>query len=119
MRTLFLASSFLVLSGCSMIPSFWDDNEALLVAKVRFSVDQMDCKTDYRPQAEAIVKDIRFLELYAESKGSSDVISMVIPMKETASAIADKEPNIVYCNIKKKLLEKQSATIADAMMERF
>ena len=102
-----------------MIPSFWDDNEAYSVAKIRHSVDAMDCSGNYMPQAEKIQSDVRFLELYSSSKGSTDLLEMVTPMKQTIDGLVEKEENKVFCTIKKKLLVKQSALIADAAMERF
>jgi hypothetical protein len=111
--------SALLISGCSMIPSMWDDNEAYSVAKVRHSVDSMDCSGNYLPQARQIRSDIRFLELYASSKGSDDLLRMVVPMSKTAQGLIDKDENKVFCTLKKKQLVIQSATIADAAMERF
>ena len=111
--------SALLISGCSMIPSFWDDNEAYAVAKIRHSVDALDCSGNYMPQAKAIVSDIRFLELYSSSKGSEDLMRMVVPMKETAVGLTNKEENAIFCKLKRKQLVNQSAMIADAAMERF
>ena len=111
--------SAITLSGCSMIPSFWDDNEAYSVAKIRHSVDAMDCNGNYLPQAKQIQSDIRFLELYSSSKGSDDLLSMVKKMKLTADGLVDSDENAVFCKIKQKQLFKQSAMIADAAMERF
>ena len=120
MKTLFLASSLVLLTGCaSWIPSMWDDNESLLVAKVRHSVDYLDCSGNYIPQARQVQSDIRFLELYSSSKGSDDLLSMVSKMKLTADGLVDSTENKVFCTIKKKQLVKQSAVIADAAMERF
>ena len=109
----------LFLTGCSMIPSFWDDNEAHGVAKIRHSVDALDCSGNYLLQARQIQSDVRFLELYSSSKGSNDLLEMVKPMKETIDGLVEKEENKVFCSLKKKQLEKQSALIADAAMERF
>ena len=118
MKILVLSSALLI-GGCSMIPSFWDDNEAYGVAKIRHSVDAMDCSGNYLPQARQIQSDVRFLELYSSSKGSDDLLEMVTPMKQTIDGLVEKEENKVFCNLKKKQLEKQSALIADAAMERF
>jgi hypothetical protein len=119
MKIVIVSLAFVTLSGCSMIPSFWDDNEAYSVAKIRHSVDAIDCGGNYLPQAKHLVSDIRFLELYSSSKGSEDLLEMVLPMKETAVGLTNKEQNTIFCNLKKKPLEKQSALIADAAMERF
>jgi hypothetical protein len=119
MKTLIASVAFVTLSGCSMIPSMWDDNESYAVAKIRHSIDAMDCSGDYLPQARNIVSDIRFLELYSSSKGSEDLLEMVKPMKLTAEGLADSTENKVFCTLKKKQLVKQSALIADAAMERF
>ena len=118
MKAVVLASALLI-GGCSMIPSMWDDNEAYAVSKIRHSVDALDCSGNYLPQAKVIVSDIRFLELYSSSKGSNDLLRMVVPMKKTAVGLAEKEENKVFCTLKKKQLVTQSATIADAAMKRF
>ena len=102
-----------------MIPSFWDDNEAYAVAKIRHSVDAMDCSGNYLPQAKQIQSDIRFLELYSSSKGSDDLLEMVSTMKITADGLVDSTENPIFCKLKQKQLVKQSASIADATMERF
>ena len=114
-----VVASALLISGCSMIPSFWDDNEAYGVAKIRHSVDYLDCNGNYLPQARQIQSDVRFLELYSSSKGSEDLLSMVSKMKLTVDGLVDSTENKVFCTIKKKQLVKQSALIADAAMERF
>ena len=85
----------LFLTGCSMIPSFWDDNEAHGVAKIRHSVDALDCSGNYLLQARQIQSDVRFLELYSSSKGSNDLLEMVKPMKETIDGLVEKEENKV------------------------
>jgi len=108
-----------LLTGCSMIPSFWDDNEAYGVAKIRHSVDAMDCTGPYMEQAQKIQSDVRFLQLYSSSKGSVDLLEMVDPMKETIDGLVNKEENPIFCKLKKGQLVKQSALIADAAMERF
>jgi hypothetical protein len=112
-------ASAILISGCSMIPSFWDDNEAHAVAKIRHSVDAMDCDGPYMDQARMVQSDVRFLQLYSSSKGSEDLLEMVDPMKETIDGLVNKPENPIFCKLKKTQLVKQSALIADAAMERF
>ena len=119
MVKLLTIGAFLFVSGCSMIPSFWDDNEAYAVAKIRYSVDALDCSGEYLSQAKQIQSDVRFLQLYSSSKGSNDLLEMIAPMKQTIDGLTNKETNTVFCNLKKNQLVKQSAIIADAAMERF
>jgi hypothetical protein len=109
----------LLIGGCSMIPSFWDDNEAYAVAKIRHSVDVIDCDSNYVPQVNVLVSDIRFLQLYSESKGSQDLSEMISPMMKTAKGLQKMTVNETFCRLKKKQLVKQSAIIADSAMERF
>lgn len=119
MKVLFASVALVVLSGCASTPSFWDDNESYAVAKIRHSVDAMNCNTNYLPQARQVQSDVRFLELYSESKGSEDLLEMVRPLKETIDGLVEKEENNVFCTLKKRQLVKQSALIAEASMERF
>jgi len=103
-KTVLILGSVLMLSGCSMIPSMWDDNESYAVAKIRHSVDALDCSGNYLPQVHNLVSDIRFLQLYSESKGSDDLGEMVDPMMETAKGLQNKTENAIFCKLKKLML---------------
>ena len=89
------------------------------MAKVRHSVDAIECSGNYVPQVNTLVSDIRFLELYSESKGSDDLSEMVSPMMDTARGLQKMTVNETFCKLKKKQLVKQSAIIAASAMERF
>jgi hypothetical protein len=105
----------LLLSGCGYLPSFYDDNESLLSVNVRYEVDRLDCQS---PRVERIKGSVDKLYFYTESKKSTDVRKLVHLMKETT----DPMPEVMstyFCNIKKKILEKQSRDIANAIMRRF
>jgi flagellar basal body L-ring protein FlgH len=129
MKRLIIALSFVALSGCSslatMVPSFWDDNQSARIIDVRSKVENIECKQVQLPQAEAILKDIQWFELYSQSKGTrqQDVIKIVTPMKETAEdwvkRSRDKEGSEAYCNLKKRTLKLQSERAAQAILGRF
>ena len=105
----------LLLSGCSYIPSFYDDNESLLAVHVRYEVDRLDCDA---PRVGRIKGSVDKLYFYTESKKSKDVRKLVHLMKETT----DPMPEVMstyFCTIKKKILEKQSRDMANAIMRRF
>ena len=119
----------LTLTGCSTvkgwIPSFWDDNQSARIIDVRLKVDSVDCTQPQLPQAEEIAKQLRWFELYSESKGwrQSDVIKLTAPMKESVDdwvkRSKDKEGSKTYCEIKKKVLVEQSKRAAQAVLGRF
>lgn len=116
MRTLVLTSA-LVLSACSTVPSFYDDNESLLAVDVRMAVNALDCTGPNVIDETVYLKwSIDRLALYSESKKSTDVYPLVIKMKETTNGI---ETSPTICNLKKKVLDKQSVDIANAVMRRF
>jgi hypothetical protein len=111
----------ILLSGCSMIPSFYDDNESAISIDLRYSVTSLECKEPHGVQIKQIDKSLKYLELYTESKGSDDVARMIAPMRETVDDFLKRgdEGSVVYCNLKKKLMETQSGTIAETIMGRF
>jgi hypothetical protein len=119
----------LSLTGCSTvkgwIPSFWDDNQSARIIDVRLKVESVDCTQPQLPQAEAISTQLRWFELYSESKGwrQSDVIKLTAPMKESVDdwvkRSKDKEGSKTYCEIKKKVLVEQSKRAAQAVLGRF
>ena len=124
-----IAAISLTVSGCSTvkgwIPSFWDDNQSARIIDVRLRVDSIDCAQPQLPQAEALSRELRWFELYSESKGwrQNDVLKLTAPMKETTDdwvkRSREKEGSKVYCEMKKKVLVEQSKRAASAVLGRF
>ncbi len=119
----------LALTGCasitSLIPSFWDPNQSARITDVRLRVDQINCEQAQLPQAQQIQNDLRWFELYSESKGSrqQDVIRIIQPMQESVTdwvkRSTDGQGSKTYCEIKKKLLQSQAKSAAAAIQGRF
>jgi hypothetical protein len=117
------------LTGCasitSLIPSFWDPNQSARITDVRLRVDQINCEQAQLPQALQIQNDLRWFELYSESKGSrqQDVIRIIQPMQESVTdwvkRSTDGQGSKTYCEIKKKLLQSQAKSAAAAIQGRF
>ena len=112
--------SAVLLTGCSMVPSFWDDNESKLAVDVRFAVTQIDCSSEYQAQVGELKDRVDLFAMYSESRGSGDIGEIVGMMQETVDGFyKDNSNNAFFCNMKKKILVKQSADIADAVMGRY
>jgi hypothetical protein len=119
----------LSLTGCATvknwIPSFWDDNQSAKIVDVRASVDQLDCSQDQLPQVSRIRDDLRWFELYSESKGwrQADVLRVIAPMKETVEDMYKRSQGTqgskIYCELKKKVMQQQAARAAEAVLGRF
>ena len=131
MKKLFALFAFTLLSGCAgltgLIPSFWDDNQSARIINVRLDIERVDCKTAQLPQVAKIRDDLAWFKLYSESKGGrqADVILLTKPMTETVedwykrvSAEGHKD-NAIYCDLKKRVLQEQSARAAKAILGRF
>ena len=118
-----------VLSGCasitSLIPSFWDPNQSARITDVRLKADAINCDQPQLPQAQALQSDLRWFELYSESKGSrqQDVIRIIQPMQESVTDWVKRsqegQGSKTYCEIKKKLLQTQARSAAAAIQGRF
>ena len=119
----------LSLTGCAsiaeMIPSFWDDNQSAMIVAVRLSVENIDCEQAQYPQAYQVHQQLRWFQLYSESKGSrqQDVLKIVDPIAKTTSdwlkrAAAD-EPSKAYCETKKRIMQAQTKRAAEAVLGRF
>jgi hypothetical protein len=116
MRALIL-STVIFLSACSGLPSFYDDNESLLSVQVRHQVEKLNCDA---PDVQPLKDSVDMLSLYSESKRSSDIGELIVLMKETTNGLYQKEQiSEPYCNLKKKVLQKQSSDIASAIMRRY
>jgi hypothetical protein len=129
MKRILLIASVVVLSGCSTIqnwiPSFWDSNQSAKITDVRLTVDRIDCGKDQLAQAVQLRDQLRWFELYSVSKGAlqRDVIRLVKPIQDTTEdwykRSLDGQGSVGYCNIKKKILEQQTARAATGIMGRW
>jgi hypothetical protein len=129
MRKLILALALVTLSGCStianIIPSFWDDNQSARIIDVRLNVDSIDCSQAQLAQALRLQDQLKWFELYSESKGrrQQDVIKIITPMQESVmdwvKRSQEGQGSQNYCLIKKKLLQSQAKTAASAVLGRF
>jgi hypothetical protein len=116
-------------SGCSTvkswIPSFWDDNQSASIVTVRLKVDRFDCAGDQLAQISGIRDQLRWFELYSESKGwrQQDVQRITEPMRATVEDFYQrtvKQPgSAAYCQGKKMIMQQQSRRAAEAILGRF
>jgi hypothetical protein len=129
MKRILLIACVVVLSGCSTvqnwIPSFWDDNQSAKITDVRLTVDRIDCSKDQLAQAIQLRDQLRWFELYSTSKGAlqRDVVQLVKPIQDTTEdwykRSLDGQGSVGYCNIKKKILEQQTARAAKGILGRW
>ena len=129
MKTLIVALSFFMLSGCatviSWIPSFNDANQSAKITDVRQAVDSLDCARPQYIQVKRIQDELRWFELYSESAGirNQDVIRIIKPMQGTvgdfARLVEHKDGSRVYCDLKKRAMQEQAARAAKVILGRF
>jgi hypothetical protein len=129
MKRILLIAAVVALSGCSTIqgwiPSFWDDNQSAKITDVRLTVDRIDCSKDQLAQAAQLRDQLRWFELYSTSKGAlqKDVIKLVKPIQDTTEDWYKRslggQGSVGYCNIKKKILEQQTARAAKGILGRW
>jgi hypothetical protein len=129
MKRIILIAAAVMLTGCSTIqgwiPSFWDSNQSAKITDVRLTVDRIDCSKDQLAQAAQLRDQLRWFELYSVSKGAlqRDVIKLIQPIQATTEdwykRSLDGQGSVGYCNIKKKILEQQTARAATGIMGRW
>ena len=118
----------IALSGCasitSVIPSFWDDNQSARIVDVRLAVERVDC-ANALPGVSRVRDDIEWFRLYSISKGAlqKDVLKVIQPMQETAEdwykRTAQGSTSKAYCELKKSVMQQQSARAASAVLGRW
>ena len=118
-----------ILSGCATvtnwIPSFWDDNQSAKIIDVRLHVDRLDCKGDQLAQVSKIRDDLRWFELYSQSKGNlqKDVLRLTAPMQETVEDMfkrnSEAKGSVTYCELKKKIMQQQAERAAKGVLGRY
>jgi hypothetical protein len=131
MKRILLVLTVFLLQGCAgltgLIPSFWDDNQSAKIISVRLGIERVDCKTAQLPQVAKIRDDLEWFKLYSESKGGrqADVIALTTPMTATVEdwykrvEVEGHKDNPIYCDLKKRVLQEQSARAAKAILGRF
>jgi hypothetical protein len=131
MKIILVVFTTLILQGCAsltgLIPSFWDDNQSSRIISVRLDIERLDCKAAQKPQVIKIRDDLEWFRLYSDSKGhrQRDVLALTKPMSETVEdwykrvAAEGHRDNPIYCDLKKRVLQEQSARAAKAILGRF
>ncbi len=128
MRLMIILCAVLI-SGCATvtnwIPSFWDDNQSAKITDVRLHIDRLDCKGDQLAQIRVIRDDLRWFELYSQSKGKlqKDVLRLVGPMQETVEDMfkrnSEGKGSVAYCELKKKIMQQQAERAAAGVLGRY
>lgn len=125
MKILTILSASILLVGCVSIPSFWDDNQSSAIVSVRMAVENINCNEPHAPQVKMVQQQLRWFELYSESKGTrqQDVLQLIKPMQDTVNDFynrsTSKPGSKTYCELKKQTMTEQAGTIARAVLGRF
>jgi hypothetical protein len=128
MRSILAALTLLSLTACNsidvstVVPSFWDDNQSRSIINSYQLATNFDCAQPQAAQAQRIVLELQWFQLYSESKGmlQKDVIKLIQPMQTTAKEWADREnPSEGYCKLKKTIMTTQAKTASSAVLGRF
>ena len=110
-----------ILAGCMSIPSRYDDNESSKIVDIHHNINMLDCSRDEDLifHVQWIDHEIDWLISYTEFKKSRDILEMLELMKTTTEGMAQREQiSETFCNLKKVVLQEQSAQIAKAIMGR-
>lgn len=118
--------SLSLLTGCAQIqawvPSFWDDNQSARIIDVRSRVESINCAEPQRAQVDAVARELRWFEMYSQSKGmlQKDVLRVIEPMQATVKEWSDRgEGSKTYCELKKKLLTQQGERASKVILGRW
>ncbi len=125
-----MVATVALLTGCAsvqeIIPSFWDDNQSARITDFRLRAEQFRCDQPHLPQIQALRSDLRWFDLYSESKGprQADVRRALRPLSETLEEFRVRtetqgEGSQTYCRLKVQNLQLQSQRAAQAILRRF
>jgi hypothetical protein len=119
MKTAILAI-IITLSGCSAIPSFWDDNQSKVAIDIVADARQINCDIDYKPQVKQLHSNLEWFISYSKAKGTDDVLEIAEVINSTVKPFAEKEElSPAFCNIKKKIIIKQTEAMGRAVLRRY
>ena len=116
------------LVGCSTIrdilPSTWDANEASAVTDIRMAINNIDCTTPASAliTTTKIEEKTEWLWIYADTRGSKDVLRLIRPFNDTAEGLHDRakrgDMSRGFCIAKVTIMSKQADAIASALQSR-
>ncbi len=113
MKKLLLLS--LILTGCSLMPSKWDLNQARVITDIRQEVNTLDCKQDPTPQLIIIEKQIEWFNYYSEFKDTKDIQAMMNKLQTTTqeflARLGQGPVSLVYCQLKENIMTEQASII--------
>lgn len=113
----------MLITGCTLLPSRWDDNEAAGVTDLYNAIVTMDCTLNpvlLRHVVTDIDKKHSWVLHYTQLKGTSDIESLLLKMEGTIDSLVEKETiSPTYCKLKQKVLTQQTQAVADTIMGRF
>lgn len=124
MKKLILASTIVLLSGCSVMDAYlmkYDTNEYRIVSEIRAEAHAYKSECDNpllaRPNSIAIADKTQFFVFYAEyiphnepvKRASVELNKIAQGLKEQYAG--DKKASAAYCRIKFESIEKSAETI--------
>ena len=113
----------MLIAGCSLLPSKWDDNEAAGVTDLYVSVLHLNCTLDpvlIKHMVADVGEKHDWVLSYVQLKGTSDIESLLLKMEETLDPMLESETiSRSYCSLKQRVLLTQAETIAQTVMRRF
>lgn len=126
MKKIIAVLSIVLLAGCSSlkdyIPVKWDVNQSRSVTDIQQTTRNFDCKADIAQQAKVLAGQVEWLSIYAETKGTRDVIGPIGHMNDTVKELADRSAkgpvSPMYCEIKKKVMIQQADMVAHTVQGR-
>ena len=123
MKKVLLVLAVLSLTACGMLPSKWDANQSRSITDIQLSARHFDCTNDIQSQSVKLQSQIEWFNLYAESRGTSDMLKLTTTMGDTVKELVDRsgkgKVSSMYCDMKKKILIQQSDIISKAVQGRF
>ena len=122
MKHILLLVTIISISGCSLIPSKFDLNEAKAITDIQLTARTFDCKKPVE-QVEVLSNEIVWLQTYSKFRGSRDVVAVVEGIAITTQELKDRlekgSISPMYCDLKKKILIQQADITAKAVQGRF
>ena len=127
MKKVLMLCVFFTLAGCSTIkdniPSRWDVNQSSVVTDIQQMTRHIDCTQDLKPQLHELFMRVEWYDLYANTKGTTDMAKLDRVLVDTVKEFQDKvsagPTSPMYCDLKKKILIQQADIIATTVQGRF
>jgi hypothetical protein len=107
------------ISGCSLMPSKWDQNQARVFTDITQAAKHLNCNIDIDQQVHSLNNSVDWFRTYSQYRNTEDIDKLVGTLDTTVDEFHDRvnrgQISSEYCEIKKAIIVEQVNIIGNTI----